>query len=443
MIRQIELINFMSHRHTVIEPAKGLTVIIGDNNTGKSALVSALQVLCRNAPGDYMVSHGERECIVRVVTEEGDDIQWRRKGRAVSYVINGTEIHRLAGGVPEDLHKKLRLGLVETENDPFEIHFGEQKKPIFLLNESAARRATFFASSSDTIKLIEMQNLHRRNVQEAKTRESELVRREMELDARLEKLAPIDGLGCRIDKACALHRDISDNIEAAYGLAATIGRFEKANDAVSMHAAMADAAAGLNAPPSFFPVDALSQLIGRIEHAHGAIRVEHRRQTVLIAADPPPDLFDTAGVGGLIDRIGALEMHADRCRAEIAPCRRLVPVPAMADISLLRALVRRVGQALKDAEHFRGSAAVLTRLALPPLMIDASWLRVHIEKMASALETCEKRQADLQRIHQEIDAAGETLERFIEKEGICPTCGQEMDPAHFIGMTPLVAGRKQ
>lgn len=46
MIRRIELINFMSHRRTLIEPAAGLTVLVGPNNCGKSAVVSALQILC-------------------------------------------------------------------------------------------------------------------------------------------------------------------------------------------------------------------------------------------------------------------------------------------------------------------------------------------------------------------------------------------------------------
>ena len=36
MITRIELTNFMSHKHTVIEPAAGLTVLVGPNNIGKS-----------------------------------------------------------------------------------------------------------------------------------------------------------------------------------------------------------------------------------------------------------------------------------------------------------------------------------------------------------------------------------------------------------------------
>jgi recombinational DNA repair ATPase RecF len=71
MISRIELYNFMSHAHTVIEPAAGLTVLVGPNNCGKSAIVSALQILCENDKGDYMVRHGEDECRIVLVTDDG------------------------------------------------------------------------------------------------------------------------------------------------------------------------------------------------------------------------------------------------------------------------------------------------------------------------------------------------------------------------------------
>jgi hypothetical protein len=37
MITRIELTNFMSHVHTVIEPAAGLTVLLGPNNCGSES----------------------------------------------------------------------------------------------------------------------------------------------------------------------------------------------------------------------------------------------------------------------------------------------------------------------------------------------------------------------------------------------------------------------
>ena len=70
MIRRITLDNFMSHSHTVIEPAEGLTILVGPNNCGKSAVITALQTLYYNELGGFMIRHGESDCRVTVETEE-------------------------------------------------------------------------------------------------------------------------------------------------------------------------------------------------------------------------------------------------------------------------------------------------------------------------------------------------------------------------------------
>src|SRR5438876_10660034 len=111
MLTRIELENFMSHEHTVIEPAAGLTVLLGPNNCGKSAVVSALQTLAQNTSGDFMIRHGEKDARVAVETDDGHVLCWRRKGATVSYLIDGKEIGRLKRDIPEDLHEHLKLPL--------------------------------------------------------------------------------------------------------------------------------------------------------------------------------------------------------------------------------------------------------------------------------------------------------------------------------------------
>src|SRR6267154_958050 len=100
MIKRIELINFMSHKHTVIEPAAGLTVLVGPNNCGKSAIVAALQILFHNENSTYVKRHGERECSIKIETTDGHVIEWHRKD-APRYVIDGKQFDRLKGsGIP-------------------------------------------------------------------------------------------------------------------------------------------------------------------------------------------------------------------------------------------------------------------------------------------------------------------------------------------------------
>ena len=78
MIRRITLENYMSHARTVIEPADGLTVLVGPNNCGKSAVVSALQTVCGQHAGDFMVRHGQKVCRITIELPESMSLKDKR-----------------------------------------------------------------------------------------------------------------------------------------------------------------------------------------------------------------------------------------------------------------------------------------------------------------------------------------------------------------------------
>ena len=96
MIRRIQLKNFMSHTDSVIEPCDRLTVLVGPNNCGKSAVVAALQALCRNERGSaFVLRHGQREAVVQLDLDDQHTVEWRRtKSGAVTYTVDGREIPR-------------------------------------------------------------------------------------------------------------------------------------------------------------------------------------------------------------------------------------------------------------------------------------------------------------------------------------------------------------
>ncbi len=138
VVKKIILENYMSHIRTELELADGLTVLVGPNNCGKSAVVEAIRTVCENSGKDFMVRHGQKQCRVLIETDDGHTIEWKRDKSVVSYTIDGRDVHRLGGGVPDDLHELLRLPRIKSPDgdDQFDIHIASQKSPLFLLERS-------------------------------------------------------------------------------------------------------------------------------------------------------------------------------------------------------------------------------------------------------------------------------------------------------------------
>lgn len=80
-MRLVRLIleNFQSHAHTELELSPGLTVIVGESDRGKSALIRALRWLFFNEPrGADFIRAGESECRVTAVFADGTSITRER-----------------------------------------------------------------------------------------------------------------------------------------------------------------------------------------------------------------------------------------------------------------------------------------------------------------------------------------------------------------------------
>ena len=333
MIRRITLQNYMSHTHTVIEPAAGLTVLVGPNNCGKSAVVSAIETLCNNASGAYMVRHDEKEASVMVETDDGHTLLWKRRGNTVSYVIDGREISRLKGGVPEDLHKFLRLPKVDCRetSDGFDVHFGAQKSPIFLLNEPDSRAALFFASSSDAAILLEMQKRHRSKVRERKSDEKRLKGDVEKLDAELGALEPLNALAASLAQADDEFREL-ENLK---GQIQTLGRERGALRAQSVK--------------------------------HDRLEQEYQ---CLAPLNPPPHLGDTAPLELLITNLVEVEGQLQRKRARSRALERLDPPPAVDDVHRLESLGRALAHENENHRKLKAKAGCLNLLNGPPVIDD-------------------------------------------------------------------------
>lgn len=391
MIRRITIEQFMSHVHTVIEPAAGLTVIVGPNNCGKSALVAALQCLSYNALGKPFVRHGSRWARVTVETGEGDRIEWMRENDSVTYTINGVKTHR--GIVPDDLPKKLRINEVKADDDTteFDIHFAEQKKPIFLLGQDK-HAALFFASSSDAGYLLKMQQNWKSRIrarrQEAKQLGEDLARDQ----AALAGFEPLE--------------EVAPALEEAEKQFAELDVIERRRAEVKA-------------------------LIAKLETANRTQQIWEAASACLEPLAPLPDLADDESCRKVV-------IHWRRtAHAELMESQRLqvLEIPSPPVLEPTESLASNVA-AMRTKQRFvakvGAKAEVVAQLEEPPALTDVRELAQTIKLLAEARRRIEAKLTEVNRCSKEQSEAKQEIERFIADHPECPTCGGTIDAERFL-----------
>ena len=109
MIRSIRLSNFQSHKDTALELVPGINAVVGESDSGKTAIIRALNWLVTNRPsGAAFQRHRVKETEVELTTEDGELVRYRT-AKANGYRINGTDLSAIRTDVPEEVAKFLGI----------------------------------------------------------------------------------------------------------------------------------------------------------------------------------------------------------------------------------------------------------------------------------------------------------------------------------------------
>lgn len=134
MLKRLVISLFQSHRHTELEFHKGVNVIVGDPQSGKSAILRAFLWLTTNRPLGFrfhstFAGKGEKE--TSVVAEFDDCLVLRKKGDVNTYVLgsdkSASPFSHFGDEVPEPILKALNLA---------ELNVQPQLEPFFLITSS-------------------------------------------------------------------------------------------------------------------------------------------------------------------------------------------------------------------------------------------------------------------------------------------------------------------
>ena len=197
-IKTLILENFQSHEHSVFNLDKGLNVLVGVSNAGKSSISRALSLVLFNAWDKSWVKFGAKYC--RVTIETSTDITViREKGEKVNrYILrlpNQPEqlFESFGTTVPEQVQQALHIHEVQVDTtDTLNLNLAGQMDALFLLSQTGSYRAKVLGKLSGATYLdhaIRELNKDKRQVTaEKNSKDLEIV----ELQDQASKLASIE-----------------------------------------------------------------------------------------------------------------------------------------------------------------------------------------------------------------------------------------------------------
>lgn len=186
---KVKIENYQSIKEAEFE-IKGLTVISGANNTGKSACARALAGVFSNARGHSHVRIGEKQSTVLVDFGDSKTIEWN-KGKGVnSYLVNGELIDKVGSSVPDEVKDS---GVLPVDVSGKEVwpQVARQFEQIFLLDMPPSVLSSALSDVDKIQALEKASDLARSDTRKAKTRlkvKTEDLNEEREREAKFEGL---------------------------------------------------------------------------------------------------------------------------------------------------------------------------------------------------------------------------------------------------------------
>lgn len=221
-IDKIILENFESHRYSEINCSKGLNVITGQSNTGKSSIFKALKWLYMNKPdrGCDFITAGEQLCRVTVLLSNGytitrektRDRKSSKKSESINrYVVkkpNGElmwdkdeEVNKFNNEkVPEEIKNILKINSLKYDSDT-EINFNflDQIRPCFFLDETSPAKAKIMGMFFGTHYIDEniRKLIHEEN--ELNKEYKNIKNESIEIKEQIERLRYLEGIQDKMD----------------------------------------------------------------------------------------------------------------------------------------------------------------------------------------------------------------------------------------------------
>ncbi len=384
MIKIITLQNFMAHGHSEITLTSGVTVLTGPNNTGKSAVVEALRCLSENpAQGRAFIRHGAKQATVTVELDDGTELRWHRKKNTAWYDIQRPspdgegepeQFFKMGQGkVPPQVLELLRLQPVDIdEKNKVDVHLGDQRSPIFLIDKPGAQVAHFFAASSEGAHLLAMQDLLKNKVKDAKKEQQTLHLKQQAQTDLLDRLAPLPDIALALEAVEAEEREVAALAAALPALAAMLQHLTQLRRHRTMLAARQETLRDLVPPPALADVKHLAWVLDRRAQLLGWQARIHERRKALEVLRPAPALEPSQPLAGHLAKrasLGRRERFMASRRQAVSP---LDEPPALEPVLPLRQHLHHKQRLQRDAQALALRREAIAPMHAPPDMLEVT-----------------------------------------------------------------------
>jgi len=410
-LKTLTLEDFQSHEKSVFNLDKGLNVIVGLSNAGKSSISRALQFILMGSPWDKSwVRFGAKYCKITLETSTGITVL-REKGDKVNkytLILPNQEpqvFESFGTSVPEAIQQALKIHEVQIDAaESLNLNVALQHDNLFLLSSVPSLRARILGKLSGATFLDhairELNKDKRQTTAEKGSKELEVV----DLNSQIDKLAPIETFSSQIS-------DIEARLSSLSVQEARLQRIQSLFERVSILRANWVAETEKEALLVNIDLSNIDQLAQRVDKI-GKIRTFHSKfvnhqytfehQTKLQVLLTQIDLDSISQLEPKVNRVKKLIMLNDKYNAwqgMYSAQSRINNLLTPVDISVIPVLAEKASDLKKIKD-----------------------LSVRIGKNQKELLG---KTEELGRVEQQYQEAKEQYSEMLRLNGTCPVCNQE------------------